>query len=528
VLAAVDATSTAAVAPYEGPAARREVEDLLLRVGLAPEPSLVRARALHAAATAAGDDDVATHARVIEADALHRLGSVAEAARLVTAVREGHPDLSAEHRVRTGWVLMRVCSNVGDSAAALDHALETSRWAGADIPLRLRIQFLIKYGDVLATVGDVDGSRERYAQAEALAGGDAELHLRAVNNRAFTELGRGDTVRAVAGAERLVELAAHYGQALNSDELDTLAHIHLLQGRPDLAVTAARAALAVLTEKGNKAVDDLPDILLTLATAQRGVGDLDAAAGHLARAREIAGTHGFHELSARVLEEEAEVLAAQGDFRGAFAAHKAFHAADKELVSLQREAQSRAREAMFESTQARADAARFREEARRDPLTGLHNRLAVGERLPALLDARRRGGPPVVAALFDLDHFKSVNDVFSHEVGDRVLVTFAELLLGGVAELPDGSGLAARLGGEEFLLVVAAPTLEQATARVEGVRRAVEDHDWSPVTPGRSITVSAGIAVADDEATHFTLLRQADVELYAAKAAGRNRVCGGA
>lgn len=527
MLAAADATPASA-GPYDGPAARREVEDLLLRVGSEPEPSLARARALHAVATAAGDEDVATHARVIEADALHRLGSVADAARLVTAVREGRPDLSAEHRVRTGWVLMRVCSNVGDSAAALDHALETSRWVGEDVPVRLHIQFLIKFGDVLVSVGDVEGARERYGRAEQLAVGDAELHLRAVNNRAFTELGRGDTVRAVAGAERLVELAAHYGQPLNSDELDTLAHIHLLQGRPDLAVTAARAALAVLTEKGNKAVDDLPDILLTLATAQRHVGELDAAAGHLARAREIAGTHGFHALSARVLEEEAEVLAAQGDFRGAFAAHKAFHAADTELVSLQREAQVRAREAMFESTQARADAARFREEARRDPLTGLHNRLAVGERLPALLEARRRGGAPVVAALFDLDHFKAVNDVFSHEVGDRVLVSFAELLLHGVAELPEGAGLAARLGGEEFLLVVAAATLEQATARVEDVRRAVEEHDWSGVTPGRSITVSAGVAVADDDATHFSLLRQADVQLYAAKAAGRNRVCGGA
>jgi two-component system cell cycle response regulator len=152
----------------------------------------------------------------------------------------------------------------------------------------------------------------------------------------------------------------------------------------------------------------------------------------------------------------------------------------------------------------------------------------VGERVPALLAARTRGGPPVVAAIFDLDHFKSVNDDFSHEVGDRVLVTFAEILAGAVADLPAGSGLAARLGGEEFLLVLAATTAAQAVERVHDVRRAVEEHDWSSTTPGRSITVSAGVAAADGDTTHFSLLRRADVELYAAKAGGRNRVCGSA
>ncbi|WP_167583284.1 diguanylate cyclase [Kineococcus rubinsiae] len=526
MLAAV-APALPVAGPYDRAAARREVDDLLLRVGLDPEPCLVRARALLAVAQEADDDDVVVHALVLEADALHRLGGVADAARIVTAVRETRPDLSAEHRVRTGWVLMRVCSNIGDSATALEHAVETARWLGDDIPPRLRIQFTIKYGDVLDAVGDVEGARERYEQAEQLAVGDPELHLRAVNNRAYTELSLGDTERAVAGAEHLVELAERYGHPLNSDELDTLAHIHLMQHRPELAVAAAQEALGLLTVKGNKGRDDLPEILLTLGIAHRHLGDLDTAAGHLGRAREIVASHGFSELTARVFEEEAELLAARGDFRGALEAHKAFHLADKELVSLQREAQSRARQAMYESTQARADAARFREEARRDPLTGLHNRLAVGERLPALLDARTRGGMLVVAALFDLDHFKAVNDVYSHEAGDHVLVTFAELLAASVADLPEGSGLAARLGGEEFLLVLAATTAAEAMQRIGAVRRAVEEHDWSSTTPGRSVTVSAGVAVADDDSTHFSLLRRADVELYAAKAAGRNRVCGG-
>ncbi|NAZ84248.1 diguanylate cyclase, partial [Kineococcus sp. R8] len=511
---------------FDADAAQRTLAELVVLVGVDPAATLERATVVQAGAAQAGDGDLALTARVLVADALQRMGRTSEAARAVRELRAGPQELPAEHQVRTAWVLMRVFSSLGDSATALDHALDALPHLGGDVSPRLQAQFLIKMADVLGAVGDVEGARERYAQAELLAVGDPELHVRAVNNSAFGELMEGNTAQAVADAERLVALAAHYGAELNSDELDTVAHIHLLQGRPDQAVEAALQALEVLERKDNKAGDDLPDILLTLATARRHTGDLDEAARCIVRARRISTDHGYGDITARLLEEEAEVLAGKGDFRGAFAAHQAFHAADKELVSLRRQEQSRARQAMYESTQARADAARFREEARRDPLTGLHNRLAVGERLPALLDARRRGGLPVVAALFDLDHFKAVNDGYSHEVGDQVLVTFAELLAGGLADLPEGAGLAARLGGEEFLLVLAATTVERATARVEAVRRAVEEHDWSAVTPGRSITVSAGIALADDDATQFSLLRQADVELYAAKAGGRNRVCG--
>lgn len=513
-------------ATFDAKGNRRVLTDLTVVVGVDPDAALEQATAIHDAAVRAGADDLALAARVIVADAQQRLGQTFQAAGTVREIRAGRPDLPAEHYVRTAWILMRAFDGLGDTATALNHALDALPHLRDDVPPRLRAQFLIKMADIIGGMGDLEGARDRYAEAELQAVGDPDLHVRAVNNRAYSELVHGNTARAVAGAEQIVAVAAHYGTPLNSDELDTLAHIHLLQGRPDLAVEAAQQALDLLERKGNKEGADLPDILLTLATTRRHVGDLDGADHCIARARRISTDHGYGEITARLLAEEAEVLAVRGDFRGAFGAHKAFHAADKELVSLRRQEQSRARQAMYESTQARADAARFREEARRDPLTGLHNRLALGERLPVLLNARARGGMLVMAALFDLDHFKAVNDCFTHEAGDRVLVRFAQLLAGGVADLPEGTTVAARLGGEEFLLVIAAATAEAATARVHEVRRAVEEHDWSSTTPGRSITVSAGVAFADDDSTMSSLVRRADIELYAAKAAGRNRVHG--
>ena len=513
-------------AAFDAEAARRVLADLRILVGVDPEAALEQARAVHADAARAGADELALTAQVMLADAEQRLGQTFEAVARIHEIRAGRPDLSDEHHVQTAWTLVRAFDGLGDTATALDHALDALPHLSDDVPPRLRAQFLIKMADVVGALGDLDGARERYAEAELLAAGDPPLHVRAVNNRAFGELVHGNTALAVADAELMVALAAHYGTALNSDELDTLAHIHLLQGRPDLAVEAAQQALDVLERKGNKAGDDLPDILLTLATALRHTGDLDGADRCIGRARAISTDHGYGELIARLLEEEAEVLAERGDFRGAYGAHKSFHAADKQLVSLRRQEQSRARQAMYESAQARADAARFREEARRDPLTGLHNRLAVGERLPVLLDTRARGGLVVMAAMFDLDHFKAVNDCFTHDAGDRVLAKFAQLLTGAVADLPEGTSVAARLGGEEFLLVIAATTAQAATERVHEVRRAVEEHDWSTTTPGRSITVSAGVAFADDDSTMTSLVRCADVELYAAKAAGRNCVHG--
>ena len=160
------------------------------------------------------------------------------------------------------------------------------------------------------------------------------------------------------------------------------------------------------------------------------------------------------------------------------------------------------------------------EEAVRDPLTGLHNRRHLDRALGAGLAARPRTGE-LALLVVDVDHFKRVNDRFGHGAGDTVLTAVAGTLAGAVRE----GDTAARLGGEEFVLVLPGAGREQALARAERIRRTVAAarHDLDGETVG--VTVSVGVAVCPaDGATAAALLEAADRALYTAKATGRDRV----
>lgn len=514
------APDTATTPRLEGLGALEGLEDL---VGSDPAAALARARQLSLEADVAGDVVTAWSARTWQAEALQRLGETSAAAALVAELRAADVVLPAEVTVRAAWILARIFTDVGDHVTALEHVLEATGGLDDTVPLRVRIRVLIKVADVLDELGSLDEARTWYGRAEALADGDGQLHMLVVNNLAYSEFLARNAPEAQHAADRLQELAQRYDRPLNANALDTVARIHLLRGDDEVAAQVARTAVAANAAMDSKNADDLPVLLLTLAVAQRRLGDLEGAAGTLAQAQQFLDLEDFGDLRADLLEERAELLAQQGDFEAAFAAHKAFHAADKELLSLRREAQARARQSLYEATAARQEAELFREQARRDPLTGLWNRLHVDEVLPGLVDGAASSGGCLAAALLDLDHFKSVNDTFSHEVGDEVLRVVAGLFADAAAEAGGGS-FAARLGGEEFLLVVLTPGPVPAFDVVEAVRRSVEVHDWSATTPGRGVTVSAGIAFATRDCTKTTLLARADALLYAAKAAGRNLV----
>jgi diguanylate cyclase (GGDEF)-like protein len=499
-----------------------ELEDL---VGSDPVRAASEARLLQERARALADDESVARAQLWEAEAVQRAGDTAAAAALVAQVRREWPALSRELTVQACWILSRVFTDIGDRPTALEHALDAAAAFDDDVPQRLRTRVLIKVADLLDELGAHEDSRSWYRRAEELAVGDAQLHLVVVNNRAYCELELGDVEAARREVALLEELSRRYGSPLNANALDTVSRVHLLRGDARAAEAAARAAVETSAQMDSKNADDLPFYLLTLAMALRTLGDPAAASAALEEARACSASEGFADIRTQILEEQAEVFAALGDFRAAFAAHKAFHAADKELLSEQREAQARARQAVFEIDVARQEAARYREEARRDALTGLRNRLYVDERLPLMVDEFRTGDRRLSAVLLDLDHFKSVNDGYSHEVGDAVLRAVAAVLE-EVAGHEAGS-FAARLGGEEFLVAVVSDRGQQAVQLAERVRSQVQAHDWSATTPGRSITVSAGVAVlrAGDDKT--SLLARADARLYAAKAAGRDRVVAG-
>jgi diguanylate cyclase (GGDEF)-like protein len=164
------------------------------------------------------------------------------------------------------------------------------------------------------------------------------------------------------------------------------------------------------------------------------------------------------------------------------------------------------------------------DDARRDPLTLLGNRLRLTEDLAVAADRVRRSGHSCCIALYDIDFFKSYNDTFGHPAGDEALRTVAQVL-GGAIRTGD---MAYRYGGEEFLVLLPDQDLGAATVALERTRDAlrVSAMPHPANLPSRLITVSAGVAESSAgrplDVTEW--LRRADVALYRAKGSGRNRV----
>jgi diguanylate cyclase (GGDEF)-like protein len=154
---------------------------------------------------------------------------------------------------------------------------------------------------------------------------------------------------------------------------------------------------------------------------------------------------------------------------------------------------------------------RLEREARTDSLTGLLNRRAFSERLEAELVRARRSGEPVALAIFDVDHFKAINDRRGHAAGDAVLGRLAEIL----RDASRGTDAVARIGGEEFAVVLAGGERAGAEALAARVHAALAAE--------AELTVSAGVAQAQPGSDADGLLRRADDALYAAKHGGRNR-----
>ncbi|MGH8252396.1 MAG: diguanylate cyclase, partial [Steroidobacteraceae bacterium] len=161
--------------------------------------------------------------------------------------------------------------------------------------------------------------------------------------------------------------------------------------------------------------------------------------------------------------------------------------------------------------------------ATEDSLTKLPNRRRTAELATVALNEANAAHTPLSVALVDLDHFKSINDVCGHAVGDRVLRELAAI---SRSMLRDGEVMG-RWGGEEFLLLLPAQPLDAALARVEALRAAALDIKLpdSAVAAGLRVSLSAGMAASNDGAASLDeVIARADVALYEAKRQGRNRV----
>ncbi|MDT5062176.1 MAG: hypothetical protein QOH63_2635 [Acidobacteriota bacterium] len=161
--------------------------------------------------------------------------------------------------------------------------------------------------------------------------------------------------------------------------------------------------------------------------------------------------------------------------------------------------------------------ARLRAEADRDYLTGLANRRRFRTALGQELERWRRYRVPCALVLVDIDHLKKINDKHGHSAGDRVIRHIASSLM----ELSRDNDTAARLGGEEFALLLAGVDNEKAVTAAERLRHVV---CAVPVEDVGTVTISLGVAACPSHAiTERTLYAVSDVALYSAKREGRNR-----
>lgn len=164
----------------------------------------------------------------------------------------------------------------------------------------------------------------------------------------------------------------------------------------------------------------------------------------------------------------------------------------------------------------------MREQANIDPLTGLYNRRFCKDYASKLMAMARRKDTPLGFVILDLDHFKNINDIYGHEVGDRILKQFAKTITQSMRE----TNLTARLGGEEFVVVLPDTGAKACQVVAERIRNAVAHMNMPQVNekPLPNITVSLGIAVYPEHgATLEEMLQASDRALYESKRAGRNR-----
>jgi diguanylate cyclase (GGDEF)-like protein len=154
-----------------------------------------------------------------------------------------------------------------------------------------------------------------------------------------------------------------------------------------------------------------------------------------------------------------------------------------------------------------------------DPLTGMFNRRGFAEATSRVIEREATAGRPVTVMIFDIDHFKSINDRFGHPAGDEILKLFAAVVINSL-RISDLSG---RIGGEEFAALLPC-SLEEAVVAAERVREAFEASGIVDETGPVDTTVSIGVAGGPAGTELEVLLAAADTALYTAKRGGRNRV----
>jgi diguanylate cyclase (GGDEF)-like protein len=274
--------------------------------------------------------------------------------------------------------------------------------------------------------------------------------------------------------------------------------------------------------------------LTNIGEAQRLAGSYDEAVESLIQALTIGEELKSKARVMRVHLELSRCREAKGEMGAALDHFKHYHRLEHELRSEEVEEKARNLVVHMAVQKVRDEAESYRAERDKlaaanvelieavhvDVLTGLANRRYLELHLPKLFEQMRAGDRGLGIALADIDHFKEINDRYSHAIGDDVLRTVGKILRAACRP----SDMAVRYGGEEFVLMLPDTRLAHARAACQRLRAAVAGYPWSEIHAGLKVTVSIGVTDDQGQMSATEMLAGADRQLYEAKRAGRNCV----
>lgn len=192
-------------------------------------------------------------------------------------------------------------------------------------------------------------------------------------------------------------------------------------------------------------------------------------------------------------------------------------ALSNEIISVNQELSNLSRELSKKNIELEKANKKIAELSRIDPLTDLANRRFFNERLNELVSLSHRKSQPLSLIMTDLDNFKSINDKYGHDMGDNVLITYADLMKNCVRT----EDLVSRFGGEEFMIILPLTTSEEAYKVAERIRRKLFQKDI--LKNGVTITASFGVCTLKTEESIEPIIKRVDTALYKAKESGRNK-----
>lgn len=396
--------------------------------------------------------------------------------------------------LRQHELAMQYCERAAETARLLGDVLANGNLTDTIACVFLSMAYAAREGGDEAAAADLSGSAiDRCRQAMEIARGAGHRHYEAtaLGNLAEGLAFAGRPAEALALMEGWPLDPALDARSTVTQHLDSRGCICVALGRYDRAIELFHEALRLAAGKNAEM-----GYCEHLSDAYERTGDVAAALDYHKR---------FHTLFKHVASEAAQRSAGIAAIRLETVQAKAY--ALQERI--------RAEELHHSNLELSLRAEQLLQQSLEDPLTGLANRRFMDR----LLDADVHG---YAIALIDVDHFKRVNDDFSHQVGDEVLRQLGTVFRAACR----ATDTAVRYGGEEFAVLLSHMSESAATSTAERVRRLVEMFDWARVAPGLEITVSVGVACGVEASAPVAVLELADGRLYQAKQAGRNQVFG--